>query len=198
MESITGPVDKDEIRRRALEARDALAPSKRAALSSEVVERLVSLPEYRAARTPLFYVSFRSEVETHGIIRQRLSQGLTVAVPLTRKESRRLIPFVISDFDADLSPGAYGILEPREDLPTVSPAELDLVVVPGSVFDRQCGRFGYGGGYYDRFLSREAPQATRIGLAFECQIHPRLPLARHDEPMDMVVTHQRVYRCAQQ
>jgi 5-formyltetrahydrofolate cyclo-ligase len=70
-----------------------------------------------------------------------------------------------------------------------------MVVVPGSVFDRRCGRYGYGGGYYDRFLSIEAPQALRIGLAFSLQVVPGIPLKTHDQKMDIIVMENEMLRC---
>ena len=73
-----------------------------------------------------------------------------------------------------------------------------MVVVPGSVFDRRCGRYGYGGGYFDRFLSIEAPQALRIGLAFSLQVLPEIPLKTHDQRMDIIVTENEILRCNRQ
>ncbi|MBE0584168.1 MAG: 5-formyltetrahydrofolate cyclo-ligase, partial [Desulfofustis sp.] len=86
------------------------------------------------------------------------------------------------------------IPEPRETLlpqRLVAPIDLDLIILPGSVFDRRGGRFGYGGGYYDRLLA-QVPNATRIALAFELQVVDRLPLADHDELLDRIVTEQRI------
>ena len=62
---------------------------------------------------------------------------------------------------ADLAPGTMGILEPRAELRDrperrVAAGELDLILVPGLVFDPQCGRIGYGKGYYDRLLHQVA------------------------------------------
>ncbi len=190
--------EKEAIRRRALEARDRMDPALRSSLGRRVAANLRAMPEYRRARLPLFYVSFRSEVPTHRLIMDRIREGLPVAVPLTDPAGRRLIPFSISDFHRDLAPGYCGILEPRPGLPEVDPSTIDLVVVPGSAFDRRCRRFGYGGGYYDRFLSTAAPQALRVALAFELQLYPSIPAADHDQPMDAVVTEAGIYRCAQQ
>jgi 5-formyltetrahydrofolate cyclo-ligase len=67
--------------------------------------------------------------------------------------------------------------------------------VPGSVFDTHCNRFGYGGGFYDRFLSMHAPQAIRIALAFDFQVQRKIDPKPHDEPMDIIVTEKRTIRC---
>ena len=66
-----------------------------------------------------------------------------------------------------------------------------MIVLPGSVFDERGGRFGYGGGYYDRFVSAN-PNALRVGFAFDLQIVPKAPLQAHDELLDLVITESRI------
>ncbi len=130
------------------------------------------------------------------MIAKRLSQGKAVALPRTIIAKRQLECFQISSLD-DLVTGAYSIMEPDpERCPRVDPSELDMVIVPGSVFDRRGGRLGYGGGYYDRFLSKDAPQALRIALAFSFQVQDNnIPLQPHDELMDYIVTEKEIIRC---
>jgi 5-formyltetrahydrofolate cyclo-ligase len=77
----------------------------------------------------------------------------------------------------------------------VDPASIDTVLIPGSVFDVTGGRLGYGGGFYDRFLSNSAPQATRIGLAFSRQLVDRVPMEPHDQYMDFLVTEEQIFDC---
>ena len=138
-------------------------------------------------------MNFRSEVETLSLIQQCLSEGKKVSVPLTVPENSRLIPYNISDPATELRPGYCGIPEPDPmRLQTVSPGEIDVVIVPGSVFDEKGGRLGYGGGYYDRFLSNDAPQALRVGLAFELQVVPEVPTLLHDQQLHYLVTEKRV------
>ncbi len=130
------------------------------------------------------------------MIAKRLSQGKAVALPRTIIAKRQLECFQISSLD-DVVTGAYSIMEPDpERCPRVDPSELDIVIVPGSVFDRRGGRLGYGGGYYDRFLSKDAPQALRIALAFSFQVQDNnIPLQPHDELMDYIVTEKEIIRC---
>jgi 5-formyltetrahydrofolate cyclo-ligase len=73
----------------------------------------------------------------------------------------------------------------------VEPSIIEVAVIPGTVFDRNGHRLGYGMGFYDRFLVR-APKAIRIGLAFSGQVVERLPTQAHDIHMDIIVTEEGV------
>lgn len=191
--------DSYSCRSQILSKRDRLSFSTMSYLSKKITNSFRKLEEYQTSRMPLIYVSFRSEVDTHQLIRERLNSGLEVAVPKTDVTNRRLETYLLKDWEKGLRPGAYGILEP--DVKVVSlirPSQIDMVVVPGSVFDRRCGRYGYGGGYFDRFLSIEAPQALRIGLAFSLQVLPEIPLKTHDQRMDIIVTENEILRCNRQ
>jgi 5-formyltetrahydrofolate cyclo-ligase len=98
----------------------------------------------------------------------------------------------------ELAPGMLGILEPPEDLrrrpeKRIDAERLDLVMVPGAAFDARGGRIGRGKGYYDRLLRRTRPDALRVGVAFQCQIFPGVPMQEHDVFMDKVITEDTVY-----
>lgn len=175
-------------------ARDSLSPEERQRKSLAITERLLALPEFAAARHVFAYVSFRSEVETLNLIAHCLDKGVTVSVPLTLPAERRLLPYAITDPVRDLVPGYCSIPEPMQTLPLVDPGTIEVVVTPGSVFDAQGGRLGYGGGYYDRFLHTAAPQALRIGLAFDLQVVATVPLESHDEQLDYLITETRTIR----
>jgi 5-formyltetrahydrofolate cyclo-ligase len=191
--------DSFSIRSQILSKRDHLSFSTISCLSKKIINSFRKLEEYKDSRMPLIYVSFRSEVNTHQLIRERLSDGLEAAIPKTDVTNRRLEIYLLKDWGKGLRPGAYGILEPDVKAASlIRPSQIDMVVIPGSVFDRQCGRYGYGGGYFDRFLSLEAPQALRIGLAFSLQVLPKIPLKTHDQRMDIIVTENEILRCNRQ
>lgn len=180
------------LRKEILSRRDRLTPEQIATMSARIEHILLDREEIKTAKNVFIYVNFRSEVSTKKIINQLLNQGKQVAVPITRVKEKRLDIVTISDPEADLVPGYCGISEPREELVKqrlIPPDEIDIIILPGSVFDKRCGRFGYGGGYYDRLLAK-IPNAKRIALAFELQIVDKLPLADHDEILDSVITEE--------
>lgn len=180
------------LRKEILSRRDRLTPEQIATMSARIEDILLDREEIKAAKTVFIYVNFRSEVSTKEIINQLLNRGKQVAVPITRVTEKRLDIVTISDPEADLVPGYCGIPEPREELVKqrlIPPHDIDTIILPGSVFDKRCGRFGYGGGYYDRLLAK-IPTAKRIALAFELQIVDKLSLADHDEILDSVITEE--------
>ena len=165
-------------------------------LSRRILARVAEMPEYRAARTVLCYVSFRSEVCTRQFLDAALADGKNLVVPYCRDD--RLELFRIESLAGDLAPGTWDILEPRADLRTcadrhVAPSDLDLVVVPGLALDRQCGRIGYGKGYFDRLFPHVRPEAALVAVAFECQMFDEVPMLPHDVRVDKIVTESAVY-----
>ena len=184
------------IRETMLALRDALDPDERAAKSLLIKSNLFSLPEIMSASSLMFYVSFRSEVQTEPMIRHALSLGKQVIVPLTDMKNKRLLLSQLKDFDEDLAPGIWGILEPKpEKIRPVEYSDVDIVVTPGAAFSEKGWRIGYGGGFYDRLL-RES-QKKAYALSFEMQIIsgdiPHNP--ERDVPVDYIVTEKRVIVC---
>ena len=190
--------ERQMLRNKILGARDLLSASERQEKSSFAIQNFWSLPEMKHWSTLFIYVNFRSELETLELIYQCLSQGKRVAVPLVDASTVSMIPLLIQDPEKDLVPGYYGIPEPDPQKSLrVAAREIDAAVIPGSVFDIQGGRLGYGGGYYDRFLVNDAPQAKRIGLAFEMQVVEKVPVEPHDQPLDILITEKRIVNLTQ-
>ena len=188
-------IDPQKLRKDTLNTRNALSADEISKSSEAVCKTLLTLPEITRCNTFFIYVSFRSEVSTFNLIQTLITRGKTVTVPITRIKEQRLDAIKITDIATDLEPGYCNIPEPPETLCAtniVDPQEIDAILLPGSVFDKRGGRFGYGGGYYDRFVSG-IPGAIRIGLAFELQVIDEIPLQPHDELLDFVVTESKVY-----
>jgi 5-formyltetrahydrofolate cyclo-ligase len=178
---------KTSLRKQAAQARDGLSQDERRTKSREIENRLFGLPELAASSTIMFFASFRSEVETVPMIRRALAEGKRVVLP--KVKGRDLALFEIRDFDRDVSAGAWGILEPHENEPAALDA-VDLMVMPGLAFDEHGNRLGYGAGFYDKLLVSFTK--TTVALAFEAQIVPEVPAARHDVPVKKIVTEKRI------
>jgi len=188
-------MSKDELRSRMRKLRRA-QPGKEE-LSRKICERVAALPEFEAAATIMLYVDARSEVRTGALLRETLHRGKTVVIPYC--DGDELVPWRLRSLD-ELSPGAYGILEPRAELRTadrhIGAGSIDLICVPGIAFDRRGNRLGSGKGYYDRLLPRLRPDAIKVGLAFECQTVDAVPVDGHDVPMGVVMSECETCRTA--
>ncbi len=183
---------KNKLRLKVLKLRDSLSEKEREKKSNQIKNFLFSLPQFKKAKTILFYFDFRSEVKTKKMIEEALKKGKRILLPTTRKESKKLEISLIKNL-SHLKPGAYGIMEPTgEDNNTISGKMVDLVIVPGCAFDKNGFRLGYGGGYYDKLLATLKGKIPLVGLAFECQIVRKIPRKSHDIPVDMIITEKRV------
>jgi 5-formyltetrahydrofolate cyclo-ligase len=164
-------------------------------LSKAIQNRLMELKQFKAAKTILFYIDMRSEVRTRVALVSALASDKKTVVPFCNEG--RLDLFHL-EHAGELAIGSFGVLEPRVPLRTVpekavSCDEIDLAVVPGVAFDRQGNRLGHGKAYYDGLLRRLSSKTMVVGLAYECQIVPDIPLDDHDMPVNIVITEQAIY-----
>jgi 5-formyltetrahydrofolate cyclo-ligase len=193
--TLVGPALRDakrDLRERITATRDALAPAVHEKASAAIAARLAALESFRAARSVLLTLAFRSEWGTRPLIDATLAAGKTLALPRVNPVTRMLDLFVVRDVDGDTTPGYRGIPEPQSQLPRIAPDAIDWVLVPGVAFDVDGNRLGYGGGYYDRLLALLPPRTPRVAGAFELQVVPEVPSAHHDLVIDALATESRL------
>lgn len=185
--------EKAALRETVLERRRALDAGTHRELSHAIGRRVIADDRYRDAHVLHTYIDARdNEVATRDLVRAALGEGRRVVCPRALPGGR-IEHYEIGSLQ-DLEPGRFGLLEPPpEPDRAVDPSAVDLVLVPGIVFDREGFRAGFGGGYYDRFLA--AIDAPSIGLAFALQLVDRVPREAHDVPVDAIVTEHEVIDC---
>lgn len=182
--------NKQELRNQWRKTRDGIPAETRGRMSEKITENLLKHPLLEAERVFL-YLSFRSEPETEKLLTGLLQRGTRVAVPLCEPKTHNMKAVEITRLE-DLEVGHYGTMEPRSDLiekgslQIWSKAEVQVILVPGLVFDRHGFRLGYGGGYYDRYL--EGFSGCSIGLAFSNCVIPDLGFTAPDRAVDMIMT----------
>ena len=178
---------KEELRIR-LKAKITAMPDDYIALSDRGLARnVVSLDEFAAARNIFLYFSVEREPDTREIAKIALQMGKTVAFPLCFRGGL-MSARVVKDLN-ELHPAMLGIPAPPIDAPAIGPDDLDLIIVPALAYDEEGYRIGYGGGYYDRYLS--GFQAHTVGLARERLMEVALPREPHDVAVERVVTEER-------
>lgn len=191
-----------EVRRALLRRRRAQAPEQAAERSLAAQKRLLASPCWRDAARVALYAGVREEMATDLLLREAWASGREVWLPRVRAADGGLMDFVRCAGPECLRPGAFGLNEPHPELPGAGPDDAafqpQLFLLPGVAFDRQGGRMGYGGGFYDRFLGalgrmREAAGASAracplLGFCFGFQIVEKLPRAAWDQPVDGLCT----------
>lgn len=184
------PVEEEKraIRAAMKRLRRAMPPSERAALSGAICERLLARADVMAAiaahGTFAVYLAAPDEVDLSQFIARLWSEGCPVAVPAWREGSYRLVRYARG---MALAAGPMGIREPGKDAESVAPHDVACWIAPGLAFTPQGARLGYGGGWYDRFLSGAAQSAVALGVAFPFQVVPTLPTGPHDIALTAVV-----------
>lgn len=136
------------------------------------------------------YAAVRGEVDPFPLMVALANQGHPLCLPQTRGDS---IVFRAWKPGDPLVVGRLSIPEPDDKAKERRP---DLLIVPLVAFDRHGYRLGYGGGYYDRYLAEHRAKRTlrAVGIAFAAQEVEELPREAADEPLDAVVTDERVIR----
>ncbi len=182
--------------RREMMARRARFPrSKAAEFSRKICVQILEMAEVRRAASVALYAALPGEVDLETAIKEWEREHKEMLLP-RRRIGGGYEMAAIHDFENETVPGAFGILEPRPELPPAAPSALASSqipwLVPGVAFDEAGARLGRGKGVYDRLLAGAG--GFRIGLAFEWQVVPNLPSAGHDIRMDALITEQRVRR----
>ena len=73
---------------------------------------------------------------------------------------------------------------------------MSALVIPIVAFDDKLNRLGYGGGFYDRFITKleKTEEILKIGLALSCQKINKVPTNRFDKKMNYILTENKIYK----
>lgn len=153
----------------------------------KIIRTLTRTFAFKRAQNIMTYVPVSGEIDTREILSLAGCRHKNIYVPKIDSWRKNMSAVRIKNPRVDLKKGTYGIMEPRgRHLRKLSPARLDLVIVPGLGFDRYGGRLGRGAGYFDCFL-RRTKKAKKIGLAFREQMRKKIPMESHDVFLDRVI-----------
>ena len=180
--------DKKALRKRYLAERTALSAAQKQGIDRAITENVLKSALYRDAKCVFCYVSTAEEIDTRAILDAALRDGKTVCVPLCGRGgsmSARKITAL-----SDLQAGHYGILEPSDTAQEIAPEDINLVLAPALACDTRGYRLGYGGGYYDRFLTRTS--AVCAALCAETRLTDALPAEPFDRRCGYIFTEGRI------
>ncbi|MGE3801323.1 MAG: 5-formyltetrahydrofolate cyclo-ligase [Candidatus Kapaibacterium sp.] len=187
----TTPQTKEEVRKEALQLRNGLKSEEREEKSLAICQAVMEDEGFLDARGLHVYLPFGSEVNIQPLISLAWDLGKEVGMMRVQPDGGSQ-QYLITN-QTVYQTGQLGILEPVE-AEQFDMESCDLVLVPVVAADENCNRIGYGKGYYDQFLTQH-PRPT-IGVCFDVQIFPELPVDDLDIMLDKIVTEKRILNCS--
>ena len=174
---------KKGLRQTVLNQMKKLAGKEKEQADSWLTQHLLSSAAYQNAQVIATYLSMPHEVSTAAFIKQAQLDGKRVLVPKTYGQGR----MIFVDYDeSSLQKSSFGLMEPMSE-EAVDKTEIDLIHVPGVVFNSQGFRIGYGGGYYDRYLADY--KGTSISTIYAVQQADFTP-AQHDVAVKELIMYE--------
>ncbi|WP_010287900.1 5-formyltetrahydrofolate cyclo-ligase [Kurthia massiliensis] len=162
--------------------------------SANIQTRLLTLSSIEQANVIGLTISAFPEVETRRLIEQLWQLGKQVAVPRCKPKTHEMDFYIFTSFE-QLETVYMSLLEPvPSQTVRVDAFEIDVMIVPGIIFDQSGYRIGYGGGYYDRYLPTF--KGETIALCFSMQMVAKVPKDSYDYPIDRIVTEKSIISCA--
>lgn len=164
-------------------ARESLSSEMVSEYSSRIVTKLCSFSEIVQSENIMCFLSIGNEIDLRPLVNQLQKDGKQVLLP--RVAGKGIMSAVIYEHDKTRK-GPFGITEPEGE--AFDPKKIDVVILPGLVYDYQGYRLGYGGGYYDRFLTLLRPGAFICGVCYDFQIVETVFPHAKDVAVDWIVT----------
>ncbi|MGX9135262.1 5-formyltetrahydrofolate cyclo-ligase [Rummeliibacillus sp. JY-2-4R] len=161
--------------------------------SALIHKKLLEEPAVKKANMIGITLSSFPEVETWSLIETFWKAKKKVVVPKCEPKTREMSFYEITSFD-QLETVYMHLSEPIPHRTVkVVKSQIDCLIVPGLAYDRQGYRLGFGGGYYDRFLSNY--KEPTISLAFNKQLVEKIPRDDYDIPIEKIITEHEIIQC---
>ena len=181
--------EKAALRRTVRAARSQLSPDQRALLDAALIDKIRNSHAFASARALIASWPTGREINLTPLLEQARICGIPVYLPRTEADGMHFYRY---EGEQALSPDRYGIPSPAPQNPLPDSTEDMLCILPGLAADRQGYRLGYGGGYYDRFLTTY--QGKAIFPLYDCFLLDALPHEPHDVKIPLIITEKGDYR----
>ncbi len=180
--------DKKSQRKYYLEKRKSVDIDVKATMDKVIFEKIINSKEYVESDKILTYISVGFEVDTRKLIEHALKCGKEVYAPAVTKEKMVMKFYRLTNLD-DLVLTKFGVYEPKPEGEWVNDKNT-LCIVPAIVFDKSKYRIGYGGGYYDYFLSNN--DVKTLGIMYDDFIVEKVITDSYDQSVEKIVTDKRI------
>ena len=162
-------------------------------IREHMIQTLKQMPikQKQQKETLILQLLFSSQIwqtaESVGVIRSLPFEFDTAAIFAKRiavpKAQQKKLQFYHVEPTTRYEASAFGVEEPISEQEA---HHLDLLIVPGLAFSKNGYRIGFGGGYYDRFLS--AFDGKTVSLVFGEQFNDQWTPDVFDIPIDKIYT----------
>lgn len=186
-------MDKKEIRKEIISTRNSVDMIIRQKWDKTIFENLINSNFYNEAKSIFIFISYGSEVDTIRIIEHSLKTGKEVYVPKTYKDIKEMKAVKITNL-TNMVKDKMGILEPIDVSKDSIGESFDLIIMPGVAFDFFGNRIGYGGGYYDKYLSSYKEKTEKVALAYHMQLLNKIETEEHDIKVDYIITEKNIIK----
>jgi ribonuclease D len=176
------PQTAQELRAWAKDRLKQMSEEEKAMESERLVLELSNRQVLQSGYIAAFY-PIGNEPQINPFLEQLAAEGRLLLPKVLDNQKMEFI--LVQNFERDLQPGAFGIMEPKPDLQVFEEA-ISAFLVPGLVFGKDGSRIGHGAGYYDRFFAKQKG-IPKLGIAYSAQIRATLPQNTMDMRMDEVV-----------
>ena len=166
-----------------------LSAEERELFSCKLTKNVLSWEKYKRARRILIYFPYAGEIDVKRLCEFAETPQKRFFLPQIRGEGIMTLGEYTQD--CQMTAGEYGIMEPVCEVADGSMFDIDLVIAPAIACDKNGGRLGQGGGYYDRFLKelrRKNPAAVFSAAVYDFQVVDKLICEQHDVKMDYVIS----------
>lgn len=185
--------DKRAERTRALARRAAAFAAHGASAGARLATHGLSFLDLAPDAIISGFSAIRDEIDAAPLLARLHAAGHPLGLPVMQGKGLPLLFRTWSPGDA-MGKVQWGIAEPLPDKPVLEP---DVVLVPLLAFDAAGHRLGYGGGFYDRTLTRlrAIKPVVAVGVAYDQLKVDAVPHRSYDEPLDWVLTPSGPLRC---
>lgn len=181
--------EKEALRKFLINRRSELGPS--IDFQSNILNNIKPLIEEIENEYIGTYISFRNELDTKKLNQYLLERELNLALPAIDFQTKE-INFFMYHKNTELIENKFSILEPKNKDKVIFPK---IILIPLLGYSKSGFRLGYGGGYYDKYLSKnDIGDVKKIGIAFSFQEVEEIPVEDHDERLDWILTEKHLYK----
>lgn len=175
-------IQKKNLRNKMIAQRAKLTNPLKQQYDDWICESLLEIILEKKLKVIHCFLPMEHEINIFPLIKILLEKEITVVNPKTLPK-RQLEHLVLTSLE-DIDKGGYGTVHPNGN--NIYHGNYELIIIPGLAFDQNKNRLGYGGGYYDNFITHY-PKARKLGIFYPFQKVKKIPRENHDVALDRIL-----------